>query len=114
MSQSTAPANIASETSRVSARSGSMSVWRRFRRHPGPYAPQQRDAQARRAGLFADPAPVDNTPRVAMKGALERHGALYPVGTDGRALAPVLPRPVTSPPPRGSTANRDRPSPQGR
>ncbi len=35
MSQSTAPANIASETSRVSARSGSMSVWRRFRRHPG-------------------------------------------------------------------------------
>lgn len=31
----------------------------RFRRHPGPYAPQQRDAQARRAGLFADPAPVE-------------------------------------------------------
>ena len=28
----------------------------------------------------------------ALKGALERHGALYPVGADGRALAPVLPR----------------------
>ncbi|WP_298834673.1 thermonuclease family protein [uncultured Piscinibacter sp.] len=31
----------------------------RFRRHPGPYASQQRDAQTRRAGLFADPAAVE-------------------------------------------------------
>jgi arylsulfatase A-like enzyme len=27
----------------------------------------------------------------ALKGALERYGALYPIGTDGRALTPVLP-----------------------
>jgi hypothetical protein len=26
----------------------------------------------------------------ALKAALERHGALYPVGADGRPLAPVL------------------------
>ena len=31
----------------------------RFRRHPGPYAQQQRAAQARRAGLFADPEAVE-------------------------------------------------------
>lgn len=37
----------------------------RFRHHPGPYAQQQRDAQARRAGLFADPAAVE--PRVFRK-----------------------------------------------
>ncbi len=28
----------------------------------------------------------------ALKGALERYGALYPIGADGRALTPVLPR----------------------
>ena len=27
----------------------------------------------------------------ALKSALERHGALYPVGADGRPLTPVLP-----------------------
>lgn len=31
----------------------------RYHRHPGPYAQQQRDAQAHRAGLFADPAAVE-------------------------------------------------------
>jgi arylsulfatase A-like enzyme len=30
----------------------------------------------------------------ALTAALERHGALYPVGADGRALAPTLPRAV--------------------
>jgi hypothetical protein len=28
----------------------------------------------------------------ALKGALERHGAVYPIGADGRPLTPVLPR----------------------
>jgi hypothetical protein len=28
----------------------------------------------------------------ALKGALERYGAVYPVDADGRALTPVLPR----------------------
>ena len=28
----------------------------------------------------------------ALKAALERYGALCPVGTDGRPLTPVLPR----------------------
>lgn len=31
----------------------------RFHRHPGPYAQQQRAAQSRRAGLFADPAAIE-------------------------------------------------------
>jgi endonuclease YncB( thermonuclease family) len=31
----------------------------RFHRHPGPYAHQQRAAQSRRAGLFADPAAIE-------------------------------------------------------
>ena len=31
----------------------------RFHRHPGPYAQQQRAAQLRRAGLFADPAAIE-------------------------------------------------------
>lgn len=31
----------------------------RYRRHPGPYAREQQDAQQRRAGLFADAAPVE-------------------------------------------------------
>jgi len=31
----------------------------RFHRHPGPYAQEQYAAQARRAGLFADPAAVE-------------------------------------------------------
>ena len=61
----------------------------------------------------SDPARLGEM-MAALKGALERHGALYPVGTDGRALTPVLPRPVTSPPRRGPAANRDRPSPPGR
>jgi endonuclease YncB( thermonuclease family) len=31
----------------------------RFHRHPGPYAQQQRAAQSRRAGLFADPTAIE-------------------------------------------------------
>ena len=31
----------------------------RYQRHPGPYAREQREAQARRAGLFADAAPME-------------------------------------------------------
>lgn len=31
----------------------------RYQRHPGPYAREQQDAQLRRAGLFADAAPME-------------------------------------------------------
>ena len=31
----------------------------RFHRHPGPYAQEQRTAQSRNAGLFADPAAIE-------------------------------------------------------
>jgi arylsulfatase A-like enzyme len=39
----------------------------------------------------AEPARL-NEMMAALKGELERYGALYPAGTDGRALTPVLPR----------------------
>jgi hypothetical protein len=39
----------------------------------------------------SDPARLGEM-MAALKGSLERHGALYPIGTDGRALTPVLPR----------------------
>ena len=44
----------------------------RFRRHPGPYAQQQREAQANRAGLFADPAAVEPWVFRKMHGPCER------------------------------------------
>jgi len=37
----------------------------------------------------ADPARLGEM-MAALKAALERHGALYPVGADGRPLTPVL------------------------
>ena len=46
------------------------------------------------AGLLcaaAEPARLGEM-MTALKGVLERHGAAYPIGTDGRALTPVLPR----------------------
>ena len=39
----------------------------------------------------ADPARLSEM-MAALKGALERYGAVYPIGADGRALTPVLPR----------------------